>query len=198
MGYDLDFYKKENSELTEQKIVGYLTRNLVQPNKEGNQWLFENKDTEVYFSFELNKESSDDDNEIFDGFKQTNFWFNINFLRPDFFGLEAFNFVNKFIADLELFVLNPQSDSDSEKITKPSENELYENWSKTNLNLSNEYLQNDEFEFYFYPLNKSNEIWTYNFNRQTLQKELGEYVFVPRIFLLKQKSDKKIISVSTW
>lgn len=198
MSYDLDFYKKENSNLTKQDIENYLTENLVQPNAENSQWFFESEDTGVYYSFESDDNSSEDENEVYDGFEHTEFWFNINFLRPNFFGLEAFNFVDKFVEDMDLYVLNPQSEKDADHPIKPSKNELYENWSKTNFKLSKEYLQNDEFEFYSYPLDKSNEIWTYNFNRQNLQEKLGEEVFVPKIFLLKRKSDNQIISVSTW
>jgi hypothetical protein len=52
------------------------------------------------------------------------FTFNLNYLRPDFFGQFAFEFVDKFVKDLDLFVLNPQSTTDPDNPIKPMKDEL--------------------------------------------------------------------------
>ncbi len=52
MSYELFFYKKKDSQVTEQTIRTYLRENLTKPNEQNNQWWFENEDTCVYFSFE--------------------------------------------------------------------------------------------------------------------------------------------------
>ena len=116
MSYDLYFYKSKKTNITESQISKYLSANLIPVNKEGNQWFFENEDTDVYFSIEINDPNDEPDTiELFESFAEfdnTGFSFNINFMRPSFFGEEAFLFVEKFIQDLDLFVLNPQQDFD--------------------------------------------------------------------------------------
>lgn len=198
MSYDLYFYKQKKKSITEFEIANYLTINLVAENENGNQWFFENKDTEVYFSIEKNdfgKESkSDEEYESFEKFENTNFSFNLNFMRPSFFGLEAFKFIDKFISDLDLFVLNPQLNSETPY--KPGRDDLFEDWNLSNLRISID--QYERFQSSYLPLNKSNESWEYNFNRKRLQDQLGEEYFVPRLFFLKTKGENKVITFTSW
>ena len=51
MSYDLYFYKKKKSDLTESKFAEYLTSNLTSISESDTQWFVENEDTETYFSF---------------------------------------------------------------------------------------------------------------------------------------------------
>ncbi len=199
MSYDLYFYKQKKSTVSKTDIAKYLTENLGQNSESDIQWFFENEDTEVYYSIELNEpdEEEIDDEELyetFDEFDNTFFLFNLNFMRPSFFGLEAFEFVEKFCNDLELFILNPQSEFDNPY--KPNKQELFDNWNKTNISACKENF--DENECYYYPLEKSNKIWQYNFSRQKLQEEIGKDYFVSRIFFCRQLSDNKIVTLSTW
>src|SRR4029079_11604125 len=89
--------------------------------------------------------------------------------------------------------LNPQMDF--EKPYKPSKEDLYENWNKTNLNASKDHFGTESC---YYPLEESNEIWEHNFNRQRLQAEIGNEYFVSRIFFYKTFHDKKIVTLSVW
>lgn len=198
MSYDLYFYKKKGASVTEAQIADYLTTNLTAVDENNNQWFFENKETEVYYSFEKNEPEDDPESielyESFEEFENTRFSFNLNFIRPSFFGLEAFQFMERFIADLELFVLNPQSEF--ENPYTPSKDELYDNWNQTNLRSSADYF--DELEGTYFPIDKSNEAWEFNFNRDNLQKTLGEDYFVPRLFFFKTKKDNTAITITTW
>lgn len=198
MSYDLYFYKQKGSNLSEDQISKYLTDNLVPVNENGNQWFYENEDTEVYYSFDQNEPENDPESielyENFADFDNTHFSFNLNFLRPAFFGLEAFRFIEQFIADLNLFVLNPQSDA--EKPFKPTSQELFENWNTTNLGVSKEHFK--EMDCCYLSMDKSSDIWNYNYNRIRIQKELGEQYFVPKIFFFKIKETNEVITISSW
>jgi hypothetical protein len=59
MSYDLFFYKRKENNLSENEIANYLTSNLVPASESGNQWFFENEDTEVYFSIDQNEPEDD-------------------------------------------------------------------------------------------------------------------------------------------
>lgn len=198
MSYDLYFYKQKGTTLSENQIAKYLTDNLVSVNENANQWFYENEDTEVYYSFDQNEPEDDPESielyESFTDFDNTHFSFNLNFMRPSFFGLEAFQFIEKLLTDLNLFLLNPQSDF--ENPYKPTKNELFDNWNKTNLWASIDHFK--EMESCYFQADKSNEIWDYNFNRSRLQKELGEQYFVPKIFFFKTKKSNEVVTVTTW
>jgi hypothetical protein len=198
MSYDLYFYKQKGAKLSENQIAKYLTENVIPINENGNQWFYENEDTEVYYSFDQNEPEDDTESielyESFADFDNTHFSFNLNFMRPSFFGLEAFQFIEQFIGDLDLYVLNPQSASDNPY--KPAKQELFDNWNKTNLGASIDHFK--EMKSCYLQMDKSNDIWNYNFNRTRLQKELGEQYFVPKIFFFKTKKLNEVITVTSW
>lgn len=200
MSYDLYFYKRKTSNLTESKIAEYLTRTLISASESNTQWFVKDEDTETYFSFDQNEPETDEESiELFENYKDfdyTHLTFNINFLRPDFFGQFAFEFVDKFVKELDLFVLNPQSSADPDNPIKPKDKALYENWSEINATHSINYFNEHELEYF--PLEKSNEYYQYNLNRNKLQQKLGDDYFVPKMMLCKGKTDGEIITVSTW
>lgn len=200
MSYDLYFYKRKNSALTERQITEYLDNNLTSTSESDTQWFVEDEDTETYFSIDQNEPETDEENieffENFSDFENTHFSFNLNYLRPDFFGQFAFEFIDKFIKDFDLFVLNPQSSSDPDNPIKPKENQLYENWSETNSRNSASFFK--EYGLEFYSLEKSNEFYNYNHNKLVLQEKLGDNYYVPKLYLFKRKSDGQIVTISTW
>jgi hypothetical protein len=82
MSYDLYFYKRKNSDLTERQIAEYLRNNLNSKSESDTQWHVEDEDTETYFSFEQNEPEDDEDSieffENFTDFENTHFTFNLN------------------------------------------------------------------------------------------------------------------------
>ena len=197
MSYDLFFYKRKDNNLTTDQIGEYLSNKLTAVNENGNQWLFENENTEVYYSFETNDPDEEDEVEdlpdSFKDFVNTGIAFNLNFIRPSFFGQEAFIFVETFIDELDLFVMNPQGDDDS--LSKPSKKFLFKNWNKTNIWASKEHFDDASL---FCPIDKSNRVWEYNYKRQQIQNEIGEDYFVSRNFFFKETQTNKVVTLSMW
>jgi hypothetical protein len=200
MSYDLYFYKKKQATLTEAQIKQYLTVNLDSTSENKKQWFAENEDTETYFFIEQNEPETDEEAievfESFEDFENTRFSFNLNFIRPDFFGQNAFKFVDKIIKGLDLFVLNPQSSTDADNPFKPNPEELYNNWSSLNARHCVDLFK--ECALVYYPLDKSNEFYEYNAAKEKLQNQLGGNYYVPKLYLFKRKADDKIITISTW
>ncbi|AMR26003.1 hypothetical protein A0257_02060 [Hymenobacter psoromatis] len=197
MSYDLYFYKRREAQIFESDISAYLTHNLCLPNEAGNQWFYENEDTEVYFCFDLNEPVlALEVDELKNDYEYMHFSFNLNFLRPDFFGQEAFLFVNEIIQKLGLYVDNPQDNGNDKYPIQPKKGELYKNWSEINALQSARFYK--ELELSYYPLPASNALWQHNFNKIELQMELGEKYFVPKIFVLQTLADKRIITLAIW
>lgn len=200
MSYDLYFYKRKGHELTKTEIAEYLSVNLTPANEGGNQWFVENEATETYFSIDQNEQETDEETveffENFEEFDNTHFSFNLNYLRPDFFGQFAFPFVDKFVNDLDLFVLNPQISAVEDNPYKPKVGELYKDWSALNSKNCSDFFK--EYELKYYPLEKSNDFYQYNLNKERLQDELGENYYVPKLYLFTKKTDGSIITICTW
>jgi len=192
MSYDLYFYKHKDCKTTDSDIRSYLGERFQNTGNTDQFW-YENKETGVYFSFEYDKPDPDD--EPLEGFDNTNWKFNINFLRPQFFGLEAFPFVEGFINDLDLIVFNPQVVGDETPV-KYSHKDLFENWSNINARHSSDYFK--EYELFYFDLDKSNKSWEFNQNRLALQDKLCEMTFVPGIFYFKEHKTGLISTLCVW
>src|SRR5260221_3148782 len=147
MSFDLYFYTAKNHNLSSEQIAEYLVAKGCVREDEFPQWIYSNETTGVYFSFETQPESDDpEDIELFDSFRafeNTHFTFNINFVRPNFFGLEAFPFVERFMSELDLYALNPQWQDNSANPSKETGDAYYSDWSRANLNFSADHF--DEF-----------------------------------------------------
>lgn len=193
MSYDLYFHKKKESLITKIDVENFLSLNLCE--EENNQWVFQNPDTEVYFIFEKTenlKEEEEEFSENFENFDNLDFTFILNFLRPSFFGIEAFQFIEKIVNELDLYVFNPQSDNESPY--KPAKDELFENWNSTNLSSSSKHFSE---QCSYLEIEKSNTIWNYNFYRGQIQNNLGNAYFVPKMFFFRTKNNV-VVTVSSW
>lgn len=195
MSYDLFFFKQKDCKTTDSDIRNYLDKRLTNPQNSDQYW-HENKETGVYFCIEYNEPKTDDEIiEGFDNFDNTHWTFNINFLRPQFFGLESFPFVEKFINDLDLLVFNPQTNGD-DSLKKYSYTDLFYNWNAINERHSSDLYT--EYGLCYLDLEKSNKSWTFNKNRIELQNKIGDGTFVPGIFYFKEHKTGQVSTLSVW
>lgn len=201
MSYDLYFYKKKSSSLSEKGIINYLNNSEFFTEEENQtQWSYINEETGVYFGIDLNEPNTEaEDIEIWDNFtdfENLNFNFTINFIRPNFFGYEVFPILENLISDLDIWLLNPQDEVDPDNPQKFQQGYLEKQWIEHNerLIIQNFY----EFNVEYYDKDKSDFIWKFSFNRNDLQENLEEDIFVPGYFLLKNKNDNQIYRVCVW
>lgn len=201
MSYDLYFYKKKNSSLTEESFADYLTKNLNFNNSENSrQWSYENPETAVYFWIDWSESNTEDEDiqlfDKFDDFTNLNFTFGINFFRPQFFGLEIFPIIEKIIKDNDLWVLNPQDEEDPDHPRKFNPGYLKNQWIQHNNKVT--IGQFNELDIEYYPLDKSNYMWWFLLNRDDLQNKLTEDIFVAGYFMIKSKDDGKLYTGCVW
>ncbi|MCE3228075.1 MAG: hypothetical protein K0S32_2626 [Bacteroidetes bacterium] len=195
MSYDLSFYKKKTSSITKHEISDYLTKlvNSEEPNE--NEWFYENKETGSYCSFSYYEPDPnvEYETEDFDGFESTNFSFNINFVRPQFFGEECFPLVEKLALDLDLYILNPQMDGVP---SKPENGAMFKNWNDANSRFAE--MQFSRMGLKYLEHSKSDYAFRYSLKRNQLQDSLGDNYFVPGIFYLKKHGSDTIETFSIW
>ncbi|MBD0725397.1 hypothetical protein B6A10_09420 [Flavobacterium sp. L1I52] len=201
MSYDLYLYKHKNSGLTEDLFSEYLTKNLKHNISDNpHQWIYENPETGVCFWFDWNEPNTEEADiqlfDKFDDFINLNFNFGINFFRANFFGMETFPILEKILEENNLWVLNPQDDKNTDFPEKFEPNYLKNQWINHNEQVIREHYE--EMNFEYYPLDKSNFIWRYLSNREKLQNNLIEDIFIPSYFMIKGNTDGKLYTGCVW
>lgn len=196
MSYDLYFYKRKDSNIDELKIREYLNLNLSKIPIDQNAWFHRNEYTKAYFYIEILKKADVEDAiiENHENIEEVNLWFSLNYVRLEYFGKFAFDFVEKLIHDLDLYVWNPQSEN--ELPHKPTQNDLFENWQTTNKQSTLMY--GKEYDLIHCPIEKSNWLYEYNSKIPELKETYEPLCFVPRIILMKEKSSNETVNIVTW
>lgn len=201
MSFDLYFYKRKDSQQTEEQLAEYLTNNLSYNNSDHpRQWSYENPATGVYFLIDWNEPEEEPERiEIFDNFqdfKYLNFSFSINFFRPRFFGFEIFPIIEKIITDLDLYILDSQDETDPDNPRKFPAGYFQDQWIRHNDGVTLE--QFTELNFEYLPVDKSNYLWWFQSHREEFQNSLTEDIFVPGFFVLKSREDGKLYTACIW
>jgi len=156
-----------------------------------SQAWYENRDTGVYFSFELDDDDSDDDEEAIDSWSS----FNINLFRPHFFGLEALPELEAFVGAFDAMIHDPQVDGMG--TGEFSADGFIRGWNHSNHFAYRAMLTSgDADDPIVYPTQTLESIWRWNFGRDEFQNDVGESVYVPRIMFMK--SGRRPNSAVVW
>lgn len=195
MSYDLNFYKRTADSITNEDVANYLNALPNVTNEQENQWIYEHEETGVYCMFEYDGESSYEDieEEVFADFEDTHFRFNINFIRPQFFGKECFPLVDHLAEDLNLYILNPQGEAEPKKYEKGA---LEKEWAASNLKFAKANFE--EFGLCYLPPEKSDYAWNYNNQVYARQQQYGQNYFVPTIFYIKPEDSREAFTLVVW
>jgi hypothetical protein len=194
MSYDLIFYTKRDAILDLNQVFSYLDEKLgIDDNKDRTQWFFQNEETGSYFSIDYSVSSEVDEFLFGSEYTKTGFSFNINYLRPEYFGLEAFPYVEDLIVTFNFLVYNPQGNEELAEFIKGS---LFENWKKINRENSIENYKRQKLNYL--ELSKSNYSWSFCVNRVSLQKSLTDDIFVAGIFFNKLRNTNEVLTLSIW
>lgn len=201
MSYDLKFYKKTTNTTSKSEIEEYFLKipNLKNSEvREGvTEWIYDNEDTGAYFWFQYWPGHWDDygNKEEFDGFENTRFAFKINFQRPHFFGKEGFLILNRFVEEFDLYIFNPNSDIKAIP-RKYGKGVLEKEWAEANTNFSMALFNMAGLSYI--ELEKSNNCWEFNFNKNELQSKLGKEYVVPNIYYFKRTDSNVVETLCTW
>jgi hypothetical protein len=202
MSYDLFFYRKKNSKLTDSEIKSELKRLIPKNISEiDNQIHYSNERTGVYFLIDFNEPNTEkEDIEVFDNFpdfENTNLSASINFLRPDYFGKEIFPIIGDFSNRLDLYILNSQEVNDSrQKPLKWADSELIDHWTSHNAMVSKQ--QFNELELNYLDKAKSDYLWSYTSQIERLENEIKDDIYIPNAFVIKNKDTKELYTYIAW
>ena len=194
MSFDLYFAPKPGREVPSWKeITAYFENRkyyeIDHPNIE-----YENKDTGVYFVFHYISNDITYDHLI--DFVFTSIMdFNINLVRPHYFGLEAMTEVGDFLRHFKFDVLDAQPEVRVDKTYAGKD--FFESWLRSN---NNSYLAILEVTgtvyFFFLSTDRLDKIWQWNYTKSENEKELCDTAFVaPISFILV---DGELATFAVW
>lgn len=175
MSLVLNAYVKKDSAFTADNFAERLASYPnIQPNGDG-EFLYENEDTGVYCTI-----GNDPPEEAVKGYTSLDMSFVINYLRPSFFGLELFNFVEAVVDD-DIYIDNEQEGAPA----KFDRQKMYSEWLDANDKGYEAIFKQsgrDEPSGYAYqPRNISQKQWKFLYQLNDLQETSGD-VYIARLF----------------
>jgi hypothetical protein len=186
MSYDL-YLKPRNGRLDAGEFQAYF-RDRRNYDCDGNTAVYHCNDTGVYFSFEF-----DENTPNVSGYPIT---FNINYVRPSFFALEAEPQLSALISTFDLMVHDPQMNGMGTDDYSPEK--FIEGWRR-----GNQFGYESVFDepssrrdVHHLPVEKLTKVWKWNSTRSQLQTTVGQGKYVPLVFFLNV--DNKTVTASVW
>ncbi len=196
MSYDLYFCTKPDKKVSKGDISEYLT-GLPHITEE---WIYQNPNTGVYFSFSYSPQSGNEVESVIPSeYNDTNLGFNLNYNRPKFFADEAMPFVEQLCNEFGLLVIDPQGDEirSHGSPKKASAEHLRESWIQSNKRALSIYQRQGKSPAYI-PRGKATDWWKYQFHREKIQASLGDSIFAPGIFLFADSENNEVTTAITW
>lgn len=178
MSYDLSFKSRQaNTRLTKAQLHAFFEERRFYEIS-ASQISYHNQDTGVYFSFYFDVAADVDPAGLLP------LTFNLNFLRPHTFALEAAIELEALVGHFDLLVVDPQSEElEAQEFERPN---FIRTWNHGNGFAYHVFFSREEASIPpLFPYAKIEKYWDWNYRRAALQQEYGDSIFVPRIFFME-------------
>ncbi len=188
MSYDL-YLKARTGTINENDVLNYF-RNRPHYTVEQRQASYENKDTGVYFMFEMHDGEPNTPEAAYP------VAFNLNFFRPSYFISEAEPEVTAFVRQFDCVAFDPQTHGMGEG--EYQNDKLVSGWNHGNEFAYRAVLDKPEnrANLLTLPADRLIKFWQWNYDARMLQERQTRDTFVPHIFLMK--IDGQVATMSVW
>lgn len=184
MSYDL-FMKPKNGKVTIELFNSYFS-GRKNYELEGIQAWYKNDATGVYFLFEFQENEEGKE-------KEFPIVFNMNYFRPTFFVREAEPEVRELISKFDLIVDDPQINGMG--VGEYNSDKFISGWLDGN-EFGYKSILKDNSEVYTLPSSQLEEVWEWNKNKEKLQSDVIDDVFVPTIMFFNYQG--KVVRACVW
>lgn len=177
MSYDLFFRTRDGSSLDTQALADYFKQ---RPNYQVSeqQAIYENDATGVYFIFDIGDPGNEEDPGL------APLAFNLNYMRPHVFGLEAEPEVRALVDHFGLLVSDPQIDGMGEG--EFSTEKFLSGWNAGNeMGCRAIFSRDPNHSAATMPTAQIEACWRWNMAKHALQETFDDSVFVPKLFFLR-------------
>lgn len=187
MSYDLFFRPSRGTGPSPEELLAYFD-GRARYRIEGTEAWYQNDDTGVYFVFEV----GDQEEEEAAGLVPVAF--NLNYVRPHVFGLEAELELARFVAHFDLLVRDPQTSGAGEGAY--SAERFLRGWDAGNeLACRAGHRTPGDAEVRHLPRETLDRVWRWNYTRDELYEQLEQDLFVPRILFAEHDGRLKLAVV---
>lgn len=184
MSYDL-FLKPKSGDLSRDTFDSYF-RDRDKYKLEGPQAWYQNEATGVYFVFEYKDFEEGEVN-------HSPIAFNMNYFRPTYFVKEAESEVDDLVSAFDMEVEDPQTSG-------MGKGDFNADKFRSGWLFGNEFgyqsILKDHPQVFFLPTKKLEDFWLWNKNKDALQEQVTDDVFVPSIMLLKLEG--RAVTACVW
>jgi hypothetical protein len=181
MSYDLYFHCRGSQEIPQAAFNAYFGAR-ANYGHDGDPGRYANEDTGVYFSFQFADDRDGDEDD--GGQRAATATFNVNYIRPHIFGLEAEPELAAFVRHFDLTVEDPQ-------LNGMGEGEYSREGFLAGWNAGNDFgyramagRAGASFADHVLPTERIETCWRWNIARRDLQQRLGDEIFVPVIMFI--------------
>jgi len=190
MSYDLFFHRRDGSAIAADDFNAHFA-SRENYGEGGQPGFYANEDTGVYFQFALSDDRDSDEKQ-----QPAAATFNINYIRPHIFGLEAEPELTAFVNRFDLTVEDPQMNGMG--TGEYSREGFLSGWNAGNdFGYAGMARQSGAaLAEHVLPTERIERCWRWNLARRRLQQQLGDDVFVPRIMFIVVEA--KLLTVSAW
>ncbi len=189
MSYDLNFRKKKGEEFPLKDFEDYFASRPHYTVANG-QAIYGNEATGVYFIMDHNADTYTDEDE---GVSQSSF--NLNYFRPHIFALEAEPEVRAFVEHFDFRVKDDQIGGHHSDIY--DREAFIRGWNAGNkFSFQTITDSHEEILKNTLPFHDIERYWRWNYQRDELQKQLGDDIFVARVSF--QRLNDKATSCAIW
>jgi hypothetical protein len=196
MSYDLYFCARVTRGLSFDEVAAWSRRYAFFKQSGETQLFYEDDRTGVYFSLEYSEPGERSELDIPADVFDTGLTFNLNYIRPSFFALEAMPIAEALARQFDLVMFDPQGEP---SIGGFSSEVLVESWSKSNRWAVGAMASEDPTGLFYLPPSTSAEFWTYMCDYSRFSKELeSQDVFVPQQLLFSVKNSQQASTAIVW
>jgi hypothetical protein len=181
MSYDLYFrLRAPERSFSKEDFARYFSGRKLCEVKDSQAW-YSNEVSGVYFSFDFQEPGAESDPAHDADPARLPVSFNLNYFRPHPFALEAEPEVAAFVAQFDLTVSDPQTSGMGDG--EYSREGFLRGWNAGNAFAYRALLSHDAAQpVLTLPAAQIEASWRWNFDRNGRQAQIGDTVFVPRIF----------------
>jgi hypothetical protein len=198
VSYDLLFAIKKGKRFEAKRVDEKLKKRRNWMGSAGSQWLYQNAETGVYGSLDIS--AFDDEERLPAGFEHVPLSANLNFARPSFFGHEFLPEVAWLATELDLFVIDPQSEGLGAGVgpKQAVAAELVACWERNNVAATAALAGAQHSQHPRMARDAAMAAWRYMYARDQIQKKVGDSVYACRVAFMKHRGSTNVLRFVSW
>lgn len=164
------------------------------------QWFYQNESTGVYFWIDREGRDSDLAQALrAEGLSYAGWTMGVNYMRPQFFALEALTILTELCHSAGLLVFDPQLNEDNARALQAESKVLIESWTSSNDLMGPGLIERQGENRPRYVFREvSNRIWKYHFLNESLYESIDLDIFLCTVRFIHANDSRIVYTAGLW